>query len=329
MEEYAAICICGWRVVIRLGSEAQLKTCPQCGAPIRIPAAASEIDSAASVESEFEPSEDVALFFEDVTTEPVVVSSINEDSVPAQASPQQKEPVCARCGRIFRGEWDQVETDTGLYCHVCANLAFETAVKKEANFSVQDTVVTRSLKPMSWNVFDQKQIRDEREYREDGHKKWEMIALSVLAVITLSAIYFWPEHTEESTPKTITTEFSPIMNVFLYILIFIIDCATVGTTIYLTLHQTSRLEPGGWRTNLPSVLLGAFLVSLVWLGAAVIPIPLAPQIIALLITVVILDNFYGFWGMDFVYYMVIGVFVKMLFWGIRALLFGAINALAS
>ena len=30
---------------------------------------------------------------------------------------------CARCGRAFRGDWDRVETDQGIVCNICANLA--------------------------------------------------------------------------------------------------------------------------------------------------------------------------------------------------------------
>lgn len=29
---------------------------------------------------------------------------------------------CARCGRAFRGDWDQYESKLGVICHICANL---------------------------------------------------------------------------------------------------------------------------------------------------------------------------------------------------------------
>ena len=32
-----------------------------------------------------------------------------------------KVPLCARCHRPFRGPWDQIETEEGTLCHICAN----------------------------------------------------------------------------------------------------------------------------------------------------------------------------------------------------------------
>ncbi len=40
---------------------------------------------------------------------------------------------CARCGREFRGEWDQYESANGMVCHICANRA-------EGPGAVQDEV---------------------------------------------------------------------------------------------------------------------------------------------------------------------------------------------
>ena len=169
MEEYTAVCICGRRVVLRLGPQATTKQCPNCGASVHIPAASEEEEPL----SEFKPTKDdletrpdipdeVALFFEEdnaVTPEPPTEPTESITPTPLAESPR-KEPACARCGRSFRGEWDEIDTDSGVFCHVCANLAFEKPTKKETPPLVPMTEVTKAMKPSGWNIFDQKQVRE-------------------------------------------------------------------------------------------------------------------------------------------------------------------------
>ena len=335
MEEYTAVCVCGRRVVLKLGPQAQTKQCPNCGALVRIPAASVEDGDPLSgfkptnreIESQSDVPDEVSLFFDQ--DEGVAPESLSEPEgstpEPPLAAPPKKEPSCARCGRAFRGDWDQIETENGLFCHLCSNLAFEQTTRKETAPLVTETEVSKAMKPSGWNIFDQKQVHVEREARKDGHRQWEMIALAVVATITLLAIYFWPQSADTEPDPTVKTHLSGITLILVYSLMAVLSFAATATTIYLTLQQTNRLDLGGFKANLPSVLWGAFLLSIIWGFVSIIPIPLLPVIIAIGLSVVILDNLYGFWGMDFVYFLVINSVVNLLFWGIKALIFGTIG----
>ena len=50
-------------------------------------------------------------------------SAVSNAEAPTEVIGQVDGDHCARCGRAFRGEWDQYESANGIVCHICANRA--------------------------------------------------------------------------------------------------------------------------------------------------------------------------------------------------------------
>ncbi len=149
MDELVVTCQCGGSFTVRRGSAGQDVECTKCGKPVRV----TEANSREMTQAE----RDVRLFLDEEEKQPpspvsqpqppASVATRGDAVAPSQGSGAKsprltpsgaaaaeasrflqeggpggaKVPRCGRCNRPFRGPWDQVDTDEGTLCHICAN----------------------------------------------------------------------------------------------------------------------------------------------------------------------------------------------------------------
>lgn len=159
MDELVVTCACGGSFTVRRESAGQDVECTKCGKPVRVTEANSremtqaERDVRLFLDEEEEPPSPASR------PQPLANAAPRGDAVgpprdarsvsvaPSQGSGPRsprltplgaaaaeasrflqeggpggaKVPRCGRCNRPFRGPWDQVDTDEGTLCHICAN----------------------------------------------------------------------------------------------------------------------------------------------------------------------------------------------------------------
>ncbi|HIJ66367.1 MAG TPA: hypothetical protein HPP77_10500 [Candidatus Hydrogenedentes bacterium] len=101
MADVLLTCPCGYEMRLSEYAVGMTTTCPNCGAVLTVS------------EENVEPIDEAR---------PVVLPEDNTE-YEAVREPSLHGDRCSRCGKKFRGEWDQYRASSGLVCHVCANLA--------------------------------------------------------------------------------------------------------------------------------------------------------------------------------------------------------------
>ncbi len=71
-------------------------------------------------------------------------SAVSNAEAPTEVIGQVDGDHCARCGRAFRGEWDQYESASGIVCHICANRAEGPGDVQDAIGEVKPVMATYS-----------------------------------------------------------------------------------------------------------------------------------------------------------------------------------------
>jgi hypothetical protein len=119
---------------------------------------------------------------------------------PEQPAPPVRETNCARCGRVFRGDWDRYRRSTGTVCHVCANLAPEKEPEEESAVPTPPPVIRgyeykgvldHPVLPRPDDVSPDQMEKDHNQFRQ-----WIMLAgivVIALAILSLTGDNKGPE----------------------------------------------------------------------------------------------------------------------------------------
>lgn len=167
---------------------------------------------------------------------------------PIAAGPEK----CVRCGRPFRGDWDEFETAEGTICYVCSNLAVEgipERVRKDqeaaqpavARTPASDRLIEKEAPPRPPEQTFLGYDTSSPEFR-----RWLIgAAIATIAIAWLIMITGWgaPETPRGPSASAPSAEDIPVELGIAWSIVFrLARYAVLGLTIYLVLW---------WRNGLP------------------------------------------------------------------------------
>ena len=263
------------------------------------------------------------------------------------------EPHCERCRAPFRGAWDRYETDEGVLCHRCANLA----VERPTQAAVPDPTpaFTAAQRSELARLAADNQVRMEEEsaraaeraaaeeggsfsdkYREEIRKVVLVLAVVVVVLAVSVALFGDSGPPRDAEPQArVASEEGPspeeLIPVWLYYVVrgLMVVMSFVGEfcALFFVLH---------WVNKLPNDTLGANLIAVgvVALGLTVFwefPFSMFPGIgtfISVIGPFVILYFIYSLYTLTFgqLFMYIIGHgLVTIAVWGASVLIFGLIG----
>jgi hypothetical protein len=251
---------------------------------------------------------------------------------------------CSRCGRKFRGEWDQHESPQGPICNVCANLASQegpgTPTTEGMVKPVQSLALDSGSAEGEGPPIGRHRPGDTGETVRKGlaERYPDQVKTAVwigVALVFFAAIYYSfisPESANvqpEATPERVQEMEEAAARIPAAVLFFgnmFFTFLGMAGTLYLTLQMTNRLPHESLSANAVHVaLMGA---ALMVIGTLTSFVPFVGWIIGLVIVLYILWDRYDFDLYAFVMWFVCGVLVGILVWGARVVVFGLLaNAL--
>lgn len=334
MEERIIACTCGRRVRVLLGATEERKPCPQCGAMVRIPASAVSPQPVSNVEpsavADATAQSEIALFFDEDQGSPSPESADGQPAETAQAMATEPKPkaydtICARCGREFRGDWDKVDTDAGYMCHICANLAHDMPTKRPTASPVpppDESVVRQAMQWSSWKALDAQNQKAQAEHKEDT-RRFEMAVFAVIVVVTFVVLHFViaGRNPEAEPAAEVPTQLPNAVVLLVHILSAIMELAAYSTAVYLTLKEAGRLPSGSRRDDLLTALGGGILTWGALFVAGFVPFPFVG---VFAVTFVFYFHYHLDFGECLYFFLYMGL-CWLLFWALRALIFGAIG----
>jgi hypothetical protein len=224
-------------------------TCRNCGASLKVSLANTR------------PHRDEQL-------EPMA-SAVSGPEAPTVMAGQADGDHCARCGREFRGEWDQYESTAGMICHVCANRATASGEVQEEVGEVKPVHATYNRdgldmpepEPPVNEEFIRKRQREELFQRAVLFAALAMIVLAIIATMvtdisppepvedeTVAGTVASGEEAEPESPQL------PGWAVYVvYLMLFGFSVLTNLITLFLVL---------GWAEKLPNDTFPANLIAL-------------------------------------------------------------------
>jgi len=359
MDELVVTCSCGESFTVRGGSTGQAVECTKCGKPVRVTEANSremtqaerdvrlffdEEEKPPSPPSRPQPPATVATRGDamgpprDARSVSVAPSQDSDTRSPrqtplgaaaAEASRflQEGGPGgakvlrCARCNRPFRGPWDQVDTDEGTLCHICANkidnLMPGAAVVSRPQTGEQSEIMREIARLQSWSLPGM-EPPPEAVADDAGRRRRQVAILGAVAVLTLTLVLLLPEGAlfpagGGEAPRELPQSFAYVIvaiNALLHV-------ATYAIAIYYTLVVTQRLPNETLLANVLAVSIVAVLVYVVNF------IPFCGYILGIIVI-------FRFYDLSLFHLIVLGVFgylAEMCTMALGQLIFGIMGML--
>jgi len=239
--------------------------------------------------------------------------------VPKGQRAEAKVPRCARCNRPFRGPWDQIDTDEGTLCNICArhidNIVPGSAPPgpPAAAFGEQSELYKEMARQQSWHMPAVEQAVESAR-QDDAHRQHiQMAIFAGVAVLTLVLILVWPESAPR--PAAPVQEPRELPQAYAYTIVAInalLHIATYAIAIYCMLLMAKRLPNHSLFANIAAVTVVAVLV---WAANFM---PFAGFIIG----AVIIYRFYELSVGQFVMLWIFLILADMLARALGALIFG-------
>ena len=239
--------------------------------------------------------------------------------VPKGQRAEAKVPRCARCNRPFRGPWDQIDTDEGTLCNICArhidNIVPGSAPPSQpaAALGEQSELYKEMARQQSWRMPAVEQAVESAR-QDDVHRQHiQMAIFAGVAVLTLVLILVWPESAPR--PAAPVQETRELPQAYAYTIVAInalLHIATYAIAIYCMLLMAKRLPNHSLFANIAAVTVVAVLV---WAANFM---PFAGFIIG----AVIIYRFYELSVGQFVMLWIFLILADMLARALGALIFG-------
>lgn len=181
------------------------------------------------------------------------------------ASPGETGNRCARCGRVFRGDWDRNLVDGQVYCDICARSVdmLDRGIAAQPQ-TPEPGPMGEALQAVPWVGPEDEAFRARLKEEEEQRRKIEMAVLAGVAALCLALVWIWPGGKDAGS-----TVPAPLGLVGFGLSHFIGIFLLAGA-VYLALASTGRL-PGNTLAGNAAVILPvaviAYLVNLFpWVG---------------------------------------------------------------
>lgn len=237
--------------------------------------------------------------------------------------------VCARCGKVFRGDWDKHATIMGEVCNVCANLAMDggpetlklasAAPPAPAYDPFTDPTKAQPL-PAPEESASRKPRWMEEHPTESKAILWGLALLVI--VLALWATTVEPPAPVERSDEEIAAAQAAVeqLGELPFIVVYGFNVAFwflgIGVPLFLLLKFTNKLPFDSWWAN-------GFEVGWVALFLAVIgAIPVVGGVIGMFISICFLWNRYDFGIFHFVLYGLLSMVCGILLFALRAVVLG-------
>ncbi|MDX9974049.1 MAG: hypothetical protein RBU21_13780 [FCB group bacterium] len=201
-------------------------------------------------------------------------------SMPEAPPPPPAATNCARCGRVFRGDWDRYRRAEGTLCHVCANLA---TAKPEEEPEPEPVTPSPPYGGIEYKgVLDHPVLPREDDdtpadlaARQARIRQWVLVAAVVTLV--LIAIVIATDDTPIPEPDMSQTgepvpDLPPWATVAVVLTMFVFRSLGLGLALYLILHWKDRLPSDFLPANIVTLGIWALGLELLQLGMSVVPL---------------------------------------------------------
>ena len=328
-------------------SAGQNVECTKCGKPVRV----TEANSREMTQAE----RDVRLFFDEEEEPPPPASRpqppANAATRGGAAAPSQgsgprsprltpsgaaaaeasrflqeggpggaKVPRCGRCNRPFRGPWDQVDTDEGTLCHICANKIDNFvlgAAPSRPQTGEQGEVMREIARQQSWSLPGM-EPPPEGVVDDATRRRRQVAILGAVAVLTITLVLLLPEGA--LSPAEVGEAPRELPQSVAYVIVAInelLRVAAYAIAIYYTLVVARRLPNETVLANVLAVSIVAVLVCVINF------IPFCGYIVGIIVI-------YIFYDLSLHHLLVLGVFgylAEMCTTALSQLVFGIMGML--
>ena len=226
-----------------------------------------------------------------------------------------KVPRCARCHRPFRGHWDQIETDEGALCHICANKIdnFVLGAAPDRPKTGEHSVLVQEIARQHTWTEPPPAAADPTDFER---RRRHVVILGAVVVLTITVALLIPEGGLYSagpaeTPRELPPSFAHMVNALLHV-------AAYAMAIYFTLVMAQKLRNEALLANIVAVSMVAALVY-----AVNLIVPLAGYILGLVVV-------YLFYELSIPYLfmlIIFGILAEMCTAALGALIFGTMGML--
>ena len=242
---------------------------------------------------------------------------------------------CARCGRAFRGDWDQHAGEEGTLCTICARQSPEPTPWDPPSggptIAPPSKAELREMRSVQERLEREKQPRKERR----GLVPFLIFAGVVMLLILVLPVEDWlgraAMEMKEHPPEAIDRWWGWPLRVVSLLLVFL----SYYIPVYLTFKESGRLDFDSFLSNAlytSKYALGFFIVEVFIgsFGGLGGPIPLMALVVTfkLLIPPLILWAFVGFSGREIFHLYVFLWITALMVWMLERLLTGGIAVLA-
>ncbi len=193
------------------------------------------------------------------------LGALPDAATPSEPRPSSADNRCARCGRVFRGDWDRNLIDSQVYCDICARSVdmLDRGIVVPTQ-PPEPGPMGKALQPTPWVGKEDEAFRARLKEEDEQRRKIEMAALAGVAAVCLALVWLWPSGEDAGNAA------SAPLGLVGFGLGHFIGVFLLAGAVYLTLATVERLPNETFLANAAVILPVAALAYLAnlfpWVG---------------------------------------------------------------
>lgn len=270
MGDVICACECGHQLRVSEFAVGASEQCPKCGAVLAI------------TEHNTTPIEDACVSpsapERRIENRPASTANRKDMTAEEQTAPTQ----CNRCGRAFRGDWDQHQTAIGLLCHICFNMAetqdrLRALAAEETGAGGAEALSSLALdaQPEPGRPPENEADSDLRQRAEWERRKQAAAAIAGVAIIVVTIFLVFttdplPERSStdptQALERATEADYPAALAWFAFALRPLLRFAAFHIALYMALRFSSFFVTAGILQDQIPLIFKSFGVWLFWAG---------------------------------------------------------------